>query len=64
MMSDVLANVDGPARDIVALNSGAAIYACGLVAEIDEGVQRALDVIASGEAAERLQQLVKVTNQF
>ena len=64
MMSDVLANVDGPARDIVALNAGAAIYACGLAAEMDEGVQRALDVIASGEAAERLQQLVKVTNQF
>ena len=64
MMTDVLANVDGPARDIVALNAGAAIYASGLAAEMDEGVQRALDVIASGEAVDRLQQLVTMTNQF
>jgi anthranilate phosphoribosyltransferase len=64
MMQDVLANVDGPARDIVALNAGAAIYTCGLEKEIDAGVQRALDVLASGAAAEKLEQLVAVTNNF
>ena len=64
MMNDVLANVDGAARDIVALNAGAAIYACGLADELDEGVRVALEVLASGAAAERLQQLVSMTNQF
>lgn len=64
MMNDVLANVDGAARDIVALNAGAAIYACGLTDELDAGVRLALDVLASGAAAERLQQLVSMTNQF
>jgi anthranilate phosphoribosyltransferase len=64
MMNDVLANVDGAARDIVALNAGAAIYASGLADELDEGVRVALEVLASGAAAERLQQLVSMTNQF
>ena len=64
MMNDVLANVDGAARDIVALNAGAAIYACGLTDELDAGVRMALEVLASGAAAERLQQLVSMTNQF
>ncbi|MEA1890353.1 MAG: anthranilate phosphoribosyltransferase [Pseudomonadota bacterium] len=64
MMRDVLANVDGAARDIVALNAGAAIYAAGLADEMDAGVERALEVLASGTAAERLQQLINMTNQF
>ena len=64
MMNDVLANVDGAARDIVALNAGAAIYACGLTDELDAGVKRALEVLQSGAAADRLQQLVSMTNQF
>ncbi|HEC27105.1 MAG TPA: anthranilate phosphoribosyltransferase [Gammaproteobacteria bacterium] len=64
MMRDVLANVDGASRDIVALNAGAAIYAAGLADEMDAGVERALQVLASGAAAERLQQLVSITNQF
>jgi len=64
MMNDVLANVDCPAKDIVALNAGAAIYTCGVEDELDAGIQRALDVIASGAAADKLDQLVSVTNHF
>ncbi len=64
MMRDVLANLDGAARDIVVLNAGAAIYAAGLADEMNGGVERALEVLASGAAAERLQQLVSLTNQF
>ncbi len=64
MMNDVLANVDGAARDIVALNAGAAIYASGLADELEQGVKLALEVITSGAAADRLQQLISMTNQF
>jgi len=64
MMRDVLANLEGAARDIVVLNAGAAIYAAGLADEMDAGVERALEVLASGAAAERLQQLISLTNQF
>lgn len=57
-MRDVLANVAGPARDIVALNAGAAIYAAGLAADLEAGIQVASDVIADGSANAKLQALV------
>lgn len=62
IIKSVLANEAGPARDIVCLNAGAAIYAAGLVSSFAEGVGRAQEVIASGDAAAKLEQLVKSTN--
>jgi len=44
------ANKAGPARDILALNAGAAIYAAGIADSHAAGVKRALDVISSGAA--------------
>jgi anthranilate phosphoribosyltransferase len=49
----VLANEPGPARDIVCLNAGAAIYTAGIAASLAEGVERAQQAIASGKAAEK-----------
>jgi anthranilate phosphoribosyltransferase len=62
IIKSVLANEDGPAKDIVCLNAGAAIYAAGLVSSFAEGVGRAREVIASGEAAAKLEQLIAATN--
>ena len=62
IIKSVLANEDGPARDIVCLNAGAAIYAAGLAASLADGVNRAQEVIANGAAAEKLDQLVSMTN--
>jgi anthranilate phosphoribosyltransferase len=62
IIRSVLANEQGPAKDIVCLNAGAAIYAAGLVSSLAEGVGRAQEVIASGEAAAKLEQLIKATN--
>jgi len=64
MVRSVLADVAGPARDIVALNAGAAIYAAGLAVDLDTGVRRALEVIASGAAAAKLEALVSMTTDF
>lgn len=64
MMRSVLADVAGPALDIVTLNAGAAIYACGLTEELEQGVEQARQVIASGAAADKLQQLVNMSNGF
>ena len=60
----VFANQPGPARDIVCLNAGAAIYAAGLAATLAEGVARAAEVIASGAAAAKLDALVAKTQQL
>ncbi len=58
MLKSVLDNTPGSALDIVALNSGAAIYAAGLVDSLAAGVSKAQEVIASGAAKEKLNALV------
>ncbi len=60
----VFAGEPGPARDIVALNAGAAIYAADLVEDLATGVARALEVLDSGAAGERLEALVKLSGEL
>ncbi len=64
IIRSLLDNNPGPARDIVQLNAGAAIYTAGLATTMAEGVNKAGEVIASGEARSRLEQLVKLTQGF
>ena len=59
-----LANEDGPVRDIVLLNAGAALYTADVATSIGEGVKRAAEAVASGAAAARLQQFVALTQRF
>ncbi|MEY4210544.1 MAG: anthranilate phosphoribosyltransferase [Pseudomonadota bacterium] len=54
----VFDNQSGPARDIVALNAGAAIYAADLADSLQAGIDKALAVIASGEAKRKMQALI------
>jgi len=58
----VLAGEPGPARDIVCLNAGAAIYVSGLADSLAAGIDAARAAIDSGKAAEVLQNLVARTN--
>jgi len=60
----VLEDHAGPARDIVALNAGAAIYTSGLAKNLRAGVDKAIDAISSGEARNRLDRLVIMTQGF
>lgn len=60
----IFANEAGPARDIVALNAGAAIYVAGLAPTLADGVVRAKDIIASGAAQSKLEQLIKCCALF
>jgi anthranilate phosphoribosyltransferase len=64
MVNSVLNNEAGPARDIVALNAGAAIYVAGLTASHKAGIERALEVIESGEARQKLLDLINESNSF
>jgi anthranilate phosphoribosyltransferase len=64
LMRDVLDNRPGAARDIVALNAGAAIYAAGVAETLADGIVRADWVIAGGLARERLDALIRVTQGF
>lgn len=64
LLTQVLQNVPGPARDIVALNAGAAIYAADLAENLDVGVAKATAVLASGAAYEKFQALIKMSQGF
>ncbi len=59
-----LANEDGPVRDIVLLNAGAALYCADVAGSVAEGVRRAREAVASGAALAKLSQFVSVTNRF
>jgi anthranilate phosphoribosyltransferase len=58
----VLAGEKGPARDVVLLNSGAALYVSGKAASVQEGIALAAASIDSGKARQKLEQLVELTN--
>ena len=64
MLRGVLDNQPGPARDIVALNAGAALYVGGVADSIADGLARAQAVIADGSARARLDGFVATTRQL
>lgn len=51
----------GPKRDLVALNSGLALWISGRAATIGEGVREALRRLESGEVKDRLRAVVEIT---
>ncbi|PPD34256.1 MAG: anthranilate phosphoribosyltransferase [Methylomonas sp.] len=58
IVRSVLNNQAGPARDIVTLNAGAAIYAADLVESLQTGVDRAHQVLADGSALAKFEALI------
>ncbi|HSE12878.1 MAG TPA: anthranilate phosphoribosyltransferase, partial [Rudaea sp.] len=64
LVLEALANVAGPARDIVALNAGAALYAADVASSIAEGVARAKVVLESGAARAKLDQFIAATQRL
>jgi len=54
----------GPQRDVVLLNSGAAVYIAGLADSIQDGIKIAQEAIDSGKAKKKLEELVRITNSF
>lgn len=64
VVKSVLNNEAGPAKDIVVLNAGAAIYTAGLADSLEAGIKKAEETIASGKAAEKLDALVALSKSF
>ena len=58
MVESVLNNTTSPAKDIVLLNAGAAIYAANITDTLAEGIQKAQEVIASGAARAKFDALI------
>jgi anthranilate phosphoribosyltransferase len=64
MLLGALNNKPCVAREIVTLNAGTALYAANVVESIEAGMALAKEVIASGQAREKVDQLVRFTQQF
>ena len=63
MILDVLGGKQGAARDIVLMNAGAAIYVSGQATSLQAGIHKAAEVIDSGAALEKLNQLIAYSNK-
>ncbi len=64
MMMSALNNEVGVPREIVALNSGAALYAAHVVDSIGAGITLAREVLASGAARAKMEAFVACTQKF
>jgi anthranilate phosphoribosyltransferase len=61
---EAVAEASGPARDVIALNAGAAILVGGGAPDLDAGIQRARDAIESGAATRVLDSLIETTGRL
>ncbi len=64
MIKSALSGGHEGAADIVALNAGAAIYVSGQALSLADGIEMARDAIASGLAAEKMNEFVDFTGQI
>ncbi len=61
IITAVLDGTPGPARDIVVLNAGAALFVAGAVSSVQLGMQSAARALDNGEARRTLERLVRVS---
>jgi anthranilate phosphoribosyltransferase len=64
LVRSVLDNEAGPARDIVMLNAGVALYAANVASTMAEGIELARAALAGGKAAAKLTQFVEATKRL
>lgn len=64
LVRQALTYEDEMAGDIVALNAGAAIYAANLCDDLPSGVKMAQDILRSGAALAKLEQLAEFTKRM
>jgi anthranilate phosphoribosyltransferase len=64
LLRSVLDNEPGPARDIVMLNAGVALYAANVAGTMADGVALAREALASGKALAKMSQFIEATKRF
>ena len=62
-MRAVLDGREGPSRDVVLLNAGAALFVSGKAASVREGLTLAAQAIDSGAARGTLDRMVRVSQE-
>ncbi len=64
LIQQALGGQAGPASDMIALNSGATIYAADLASSIQDGVDQARLILSSGAGLNKLTELIRISNSF
>ncbi|MEO6197405.1 MAG: anthranilate phosphoribosyltransferase [Dehalococcoidia bacterium] len=64
VLASVLSGEQGPLRDVVLLNAAAALVAADIARDIKDGIDRAAESIDSGEAKQRLDAFVELSQTF
>lgn len=64
IIRNILDGQEGARKDMVLLNAAAAFVAAGLDQDLKSGIQRAREVIDSGRAKNKLEQLIEFTNKI
>ena len=62
LINEAFSGKKGVARDIIALNAGAAIYVSGLVNSFDEGITKANQILSDGSAQDKLDAYILASN--
>ena len=63
ILKDLLNGEQGPKRDAVLMNAGAALYIAGKAATFSDGIKLAAEMIDSGKATETLNKLIEESNK-
>jgi len=61
LIQEALDGQEGSAKDIIAINAGAAIYVSGLANSLKDGVKKAQEILSSGAAHQKLDDLVRMS---
>ena len=64
LVKQAFAGEKSPVQDMIALNSGAALYISGVVDSIGDGVDKSFKLMNNGEAQAKLASYVEISNQL
>ena len=64
LIEQAFAGEKSPVQDMIALNSGAALYISGVVDSIGDGVDQSFKLMNNGEAQAKLASYVEISNQL
>ena len=64
LVKEAFSGKNSAVQDMIALNSGAALYVAGIVSSINDGVEMAFELMNNGKAADKLSSYVKVSNRI
>ena len=64
LVEQAFAGEKSPVQDMIALNSGAALYISGVVDSIGDGVDKSFKLMNNGEAQAKLASYVEISNQL